>query len=92
MKQVGVFQSGVYVAMTVAASTISWQAAVLTVAAMLISGVLRLLGEWQRRQTFVALMSRAMEGIDVVQNDTPGSQFMKVRTVTVPSRRPSTGS
>jgi hypothetical protein len=68
---------------------ISWQAAVMTLAALVVSGVLRLLTEWQRRQTFLALIVRAPEDTMMEQHDTPGGQSMKVSLGSSASRQPS---
>ena len=82
----------VWAGLTAAAEVISWQAAAMALAALTISGVLRLLTEWQRRKTFLALMARASGNIMVEQQDTPRGQSMKVSLGSAVSRRPSARS
>lgn len=65
-----------WAAITATAGVISWQAAALTLASLVVSGVLRLLTEWQRRKIFMALMVGAPEGTVLIQHDSPGEQFM----------------
>jgi hypothetical protein len=48
-------RAGIWAGPTATASVISWQAAAMTLATVAVSGVLRLLTEWQRRQTFLAV-------------------------------------
>ena len=81
-----------WVGLTATASVISWQAAAITLAALAISGVLRLLTEWQRRKTFLALIAGASEGIIVEQQDTSGGQSMKVSLDSSASRQSSARS
>ncbi|WP_433462658.1 hypothetical protein [Spirillospora sp. CA-128828] len=57
---------------------LSWRAAAMVVAILVVSGAMRILVEWQRRQTFAALMADAPPGTVVVQSDRPGEQTMKV--------------
>jgi hypothetical protein len=59
---------------------------------LVISGVLQLLAEWQRRQTFVALVSAAPKGTIVVQHDAVGGQTMEVKLGPPASRRLSARS
>jgi len=61
-----------------ASGPISWRAAVLILAIVLASGVLRLFTEWQRRKTFMALISHAPEGTVITQQDGHGRQTMTV--------------
>lgn len=92
MTQVRASQAGTWAAMTIAANTISWQAAAMTLAALVVSGVLRLLAEWQRRQTFMALMVGAPEGTVVIQHEDRGGQSMRARLGSTLSWRSSAGS
>jgi magnesium-transporting ATPase (P-type) len=71
MAQVRPWQTGAWVAVTATAGVISWQAAAITVVVVVVSGVLRLLTEWQRRKTLTALMRGAPEGTVVVLSDSP---------------------
>ncbi|MEU9020384.1 hypothetical protein [Actinomadura sp. NPDC048394] len=57
---------------------VSWRAAAMVVAILVVSGVMRILLEWQRRRTFAALMADAPPGTVVVQRDRPGEQTMRV--------------
>lgn len=61
-----------------ASGLISWRAAGLILAIVLAGGVLRLFTEWQRRQTFTALVSHVPEGMVIVQQDGHGRQTMTV--------------
>ena len=85
-------QTCVWTGLTATAGVISWQAAAMTLAALAVSGVLRLLTEWQRRQTFLAMIAKAPEDIMVEQQDTPRGQSMKVSQGSSVSRRPSARS
>ena len=49
----------------------------MTLAALVLSGVLRLLAEWQRRETFRVLMAGTPEGTVVTQHDSPDGHFMR---------------
>jgi hypothetical protein len=62
----------------VACGVISWRAALLALAILVVRGMLRLFTEWQRRQTFTALLRDAPDGTVIVQHDGPGGQAMKV--------------
>lgn len=75
--------------MTFSASMVSWQAAALTLAALVVCSVLRLLTEWQRRETFKALMAGAPEGTTVTQHDGPEGQSMRVALGSPLSRQSS---
>jgi hypothetical protein len=77
---------------TAGASVISWQAGSLMLAALVVSGVLRLLTEWQRRKTLLALLSGAPQGSRVIRQDTSGGQLMKVSVGSSASRRHSARS
>jgi cation transport ATPase len=85
-------RSGIWIGITATANVVSWQAAAMVLAAMVVSGVLRLLAEWQRRQTIKALMARVPEGTVVVLGDTPAGQSMRASLGPGPSRRPNAGS
>jgi hypothetical protein len=85
-------QTYAWAGLTATAGVLSWQAAAMTLAALAVSGVLRLLAEWQRRQTFLALIARAPEDIMVEQQDTSGGQSMRVSQGPSVSRRPSARS
>jgi hypothetical protein len=52
---------------TVASHTVSWAAVGAVLAPLVLTGVFRLLAEWQRRTTLVALMSHAPGGTMVIQ-------------------------
>jgi hypothetical protein len=84
--------SWTWIAVPTAAGAISWQAATLTLAALVVSGVLRLLTEWQRRQTIKVLMAGAREGAVLDLRDTAAGQSMKVNLTTVPSLQSKTRS
>ncbi len=64
----------------------------MTLAALVVSGVLRLLTEWQRRQTFTALMTGAPEGTVVIQDDSPEGQSMRASLGSALSRQASARS
>lgn len=81
-------RTSAWAGLTATTGVISWQAAAMTLAALAVSGVLRLLTEWQRRQTFLTLITRAPEGTMVEQQDTHGGQSMKVSLGSSASRRP----
>jgi hypothetical protein len=81
-----------WIAITATASTVSWQTASIVLAALVVPGVLRLLAEWQRRQTIRVLMARVPEGTVVTLSDTPAGQSMKASLGTGPSRRQNAGS
>jgi hypothetical protein len=81
-----------WAAMTVTANVISWQAAAMTLAVLVVSGVLRLLTEWQRRLTFTALMIGAPEGTVVIQHDSTGEQSMRASLGSPLPRRSSVRS
>jgi hypothetical protein len=72
-------REGAWMGLTAAAGVVSWQAAGMTLAALIASGVLRLLAEWQRRKTLSVLIAHAPEGTQLTQQDTPPGQFMQVR-------------
>jgi hypothetical protein len=76
-----------WAAMTTAANVISWHAAAMTLVALVVSGVLRMLTEWQRRQTFRVLMAGAPEGTVVTQHDSRGGLSMRASLGSPPSRR-----
>jgi|SRR5580704_87442 hypothetical protein len=48
---------------------VSWHAGIITLGAVLVTGVLRLLTEWQRRTTLIALMRNAPAGTVVLRHD-----------------------
>jgi hypothetical protein len=50
-------------------SIVSWQAGVAAIGLVAAAYVLRLLGEWQRRKTLMALMRDAREGTVVLQHE-----------------------
>ena len=81
-----------WAAMTMTAKVISWQAAVMTLAALIVSGALQLLTEWQRRQTFSTLMAGAPEGTVVTQHDSAGGQSMRASLGSPLSHRSPAGS
>lgn len=85
-------RSGVWIAITTTASVISWQAATTVLAAIVLSGVLGLLAEWQRRQTIKVLMSKLPEGTVVVLDDTPAGQSLRARIGSGQPKRPRAGS
>jgi hypothetical protein len=91
MGQVKASQTGIWMAMTASANVISWQAAAITLAALIISGVMQLLNEWQRRKTIKELISGAQSGTVVVLSDSPGGQTLKARLESRPSRQPDVG-
>jgi hypothetical protein len=62
----------------VASGLISWRAAALALAILVVSGTLRLFTEWQRRKTFTWLVAHVPEGTIIVQQDSPGGQTMTV--------------
>lgn len=62
----------------VACGVISWRAALLALAILVVGGTLRLFTEWQRRKTFTALLRHAPDGTVIVQQDGPGGQAMTV--------------
>jgi hypothetical protein len=64
--------------LTATANVISWQAAMFTLAALVVVGVLRLCTERQRRQTLLALVTRAPEGTVVMQQDGPEGHAMRL--------------
>ncbi|MDX3109418.1 hypothetical protein ACIBO5_12750 [Nonomuraea angiospora] len=64
---------------------ISWRAAMMLLAIVVLNGAFRIIIEWQRRRTFVALMAGALPGTVVVQQDGPEGQTMRV---TLGTRRP----
>ncbi|MFI6317610.1 hypothetical protein ACIBG8_08820 [Nonomuraea sp. NPDC050556] len=57
---------------------ISWRAAMALLAIVIVSGIFRIIIEWQRRRTFVALVADALPGTVVVQQDGPEGQTMRV--------------
>ena len=57
---------------------LSWRAATMVVAILAVSGAVRILLEWQRRRTFVALMADAPPGTVIVQSDRPKEQTMRI--------------
>jgi hypothetical protein len=61
-----------------ACGVISWQAAVVALAIVVVGGALRLFTEWQRRKTFRSLLRGAPEGTIIAQQDGPGGQVMTV--------------
>jgi hypothetical protein len=65
-------------ALSAMANVVSWQAAVITLVALLAPGIIRLLLELLRRRTFATLVADATEGTVVEQRDGPGGQSMKV--------------
>ncbi|REF00792.1 hypothetical protein [Thermomonospora umbrina] len=60
------------------AGLISWRAAAMALAILALSGAFRIILEWQRRRTFVALVAGAPQGTVIVQQDRPGEQTMRV--------------
>jgi hypothetical protein len=64
---------------TVLAPAVSWSAACCVIAVLLITGLFRLLSEWQRRLTLVAIIERAREGTVVVQERGPGGPALWVQ-------------
>jgi hypothetical protein len=64
-------------AVAATANVISWQAAMIGLAALVVCGVLRLLNEWQRRKTVTALTSGAPEGTVVMLTDSPDGHAVK---------------
>ena len=80
-------RAGLWAGLTVTTSVLSWQAAALTVAALVVSGVLGLFAEWQRRKTLLALITSAPPGTVVLQGDTAGGHSMKVIQSSSASRR-----
>jgi hypothetical protein len=85
-------QASAWAGLIVAAGAVSWQAAVLTLAALAGSGVLRLLAEWQRRKTFLTLIGKVPEGTIVEQQDTLEGRSMRVSLGSSASRPPSAGT
>lgn len=85
-------RTGAWAGLTATASVISWQAAAMALAALAVSGALRLLTEWKRRQTFLTLIARAPEGTMLEQRDTSEGQSMKVSLGSPVSRRPTVRS
>lgn len=73
------------------ATVVSWQAAVLMLAALVVAGVLRLLAEQQRRRTLLALVANAPEGTVVMQQDGPDGQAMRVTFGRASTRPVSSG-
>lgn len=92
MMLVRTLRAGVWTGLTATAGVISWQVAAITASALVASGVLRLLTEWQRRATLRALLAGAPEGTVVMEGDTPGGQFMKMTLGSPVSQRPSARS
>lgn len=88
MTQVRTTQADMLMGLTVTAGVISWQAAAVTLAALLVSGVLRLLTEWQRRQTIKALMSGVAKGTTVVVSEDQDGHSFRLSRDPVPARRP----
>ena len=78
--------------MTFSATMVSWQAAALTLATLVVCSVLRLLTEWQRRETFKALTVGAPEGTVVTQYDGPEGQSMRAAVGSPLPRQPSAWS
>jgi hypothetical protein len=62
----------------VAFGAISWHAALLALAILVVSGALRLFTEWQRRKTFILLLEHSPKDTVIVQQDGPGGQTMTV--------------
>jgi lipase chaperone LimK len=48
------------------AQAVSWKSACVMLSALVLTGLLRLLSEWQRRQTLVDLVERAPGGTVVI--------------------------
>jgi hypothetical protein len=61
-----------------AAGVISWQAALLALAILVVGGASRLFTEWQRRETFTSLLRNTPDGTIIVQQNGPGEQTMRV--------------
>jgi hypothetical protein len=57
---------------------ICWQEAVTVLAVLAVSGACRILIEWQRRLTVIALVTRAPQGTVVEQHDGHEGQTMRV--------------
>lgn len=55
-----------------AAHAVSWTTVGAVLASLMLMGVFRLLAEWQRRTTLVALMRHAPGGTVVIQQKGPG--------------------
>jgi hypothetical protein len=92
MKQAST-RASAWVASIATANVISWQAAALILGALVVSGLLGLLNEWQRRKTIQALISSAPEGAIVVLTEAPAGQSVTVRMgPAVRPRLPSAGS
>jgi hypothetical protein len=64
----------------------------MTLAALVLSGVLRLLAEWQRRRTIQALLARVPEGTEVVLSDTPTGQSMRLGLASRQPKRSRSGA
>lgn len=77
--------------LTATANVISWQAAMFTLAALVVAGVLRLCTERQRRQTLLALVIRAPEGTVVMQQDDPDGLALRLTLGRSATRRISRG-
>jgi hypothetical protein len=92
MRQVRASGTGMWVGVTTTAALVSWHAAAATLIAMVVSGVLRLLTEWQRRRTIRALMAGAPVGTVLIVSDSPTRQFMKASLGSGPSLQPNSGS
>jgi hypothetical protein len=61
-----------------APGVVSWQAALLALAILVVGGAPRLFTEWQRRETFTSLLRNTPDGAIIVQQDGPGGQTMTV--------------
>jgi hypothetical protein len=64
---------------TVLTHTLSWSTACCAIGVMTLAGLFRLLSEWQRRLTLVAIIERARAGTVVVQERGPGGPAMWVQ-------------
>jgi hypothetical protein len=64
--------------MTLTANVVSWHAAVFTLAALVVSGVLRLLIERQRQQAFKAMVKDAPgDSVLVMEHDGLEGRYMR---------------
>lgn len=87
MTGVRALQGALGAVLIAASNTVSWQAAMITLVALLAPGVTRLVLESLRRRTFASMLAEMPEGTVIEQRDGPGEPSMKV-TVGPGSRRP----
>jgi hypothetical protein len=78
--------SGTWGAVTLTANVVSWHAAAFTLAALAVSGALRLLVERQRQQAFKAMVSGGPgDGVLMMEHDGLKARYMRAG---LPSRPP----